>query len=439
MTTSYNTKSGKKFNAPSTFVNPQTEIDAVVIRNAIQSLPSQTAYLEGIVVSLKDWRAVRRGLNADQATLFETLGINDRIKIIDNSLHILFQGASQDKESLMNVELNGKRIGDFQLIPGGQRLRDVVMRIKSLDPSQRKEKIEHYMRELYPYMDLLTQPMMKFSIEEGSDFVVVPSVPLSISSGLIELQIEKARSMNKAGKIFADTLFSKSMEKRDLMFMITLSPSIVKPEYFDQIASTVIIEEEGKETIYPDQIGIRIMHLDKNNTDSIQSLLDFITHLATKLKASKRQIPIHIFNVREFGYVTFCYGATTITTPIAKSPYIQIFNSNKSKPDMMGRYYHPIDMEDYTYDKSLALSRQSNYRLPCHCVVCELAQNFLIVKDDWNSFRRKHFLLIKHMEMSEIKSAPAITLYRHMQQKFSRSKQTVWLAFLDKQTILTFR
>lgn len=439
MTTPYKTKSGKKFNAPSTFVNPQTEIDAAVTRMTLQNLSSQTAYIEGIVVALKDWRGVRRGLNADQSTLFETLGINDRIKIIDNSLHILFQGTAQDKESLMNVELDRKRIGDFQLIPGGQRLRDVVMRIKSLDPSQRKEKIEHYMRELYPYMDLLTQPMMKFSIEEGSDFVVVPSVPLSISSGLLELQIEKARSMNKTGKIFADTLFSKSMDKRDLMFMITLSPSVVKPDYFDQIASTIIIEEEGKETIYPDQIGIRIMHLDKNNTDSIQSILDFITHLATKLKANKKQIPIHIFNVREFGYVTFCYGATTITTPIAKSPYIQIYNSNKAKPDMMGRFYHPIDMEDYTYDKSLALSRQSNYRLPCHCTVCELSQNFLIVKDDWNSFRRKHFLLVKHMEMSEIKNAPAITLYRHIQQKFSRSKQTVWLAFIDRQTILTFR
>jgi hypothetical protein len=439
MATEYKTKSGKKFDAPSLFVNPQTEIDAAILRATIQSLPSQTAYINGIVVGLKDWRAVRRGLNADQAALFETLGINDRVKIVDNSLHILFQGASQDKESLMNVEIDGKRIGDFQLIAGGQRVRDVVLRIKSLDPSQRKEKIEHYIKELYPYMDLLIQPLMKFSIEEGSDFVVVPSVPLSISTGLLELQIEKARSMNKAGKVFANTLFGKSMEKRDLMFMITLSPTIVKPEYFDQIASTIIIEEEGKETVYPDQIGIRIMHLDKNNTDSIQSLLEFITHLATMLKARKKQIPIHLFNVREFGYVTFCYGATTMTTPMAKSPYMQIYNSNKAKPDMMGRYYHPIDMEDYTYEKSLALSRHANYRLPCHCVVCDSAQNFLAVKDDWNSFRRRHFLLVKHMEIAEIKNAPAITLYRHLQQRFSRSKQTLWLAFLDKQTILTFK
>ncbi len=96
-------------------------------------------------------------------------------------------------------------------------------------------------------------------------------------------------------------------------------------------------------------------------------------------------------------------------------------------------------MFDYTYEKLLALSRGVDYIIPCYCKACLNKKNFLEAKKEWNEFRRMHFLLAKHIEMKEIKEAPATTLNRHLQQKFSRSKQTVWLAFLDKIPILTFK
>src|SRR5437870_4507722 len=119
-------------------------------------------------------------------------------------------------------------------------------------------------------MDLLIQPIMELAIEENSDFVVIPSVPITISTSLIDFQVEKARNMNKAGKVLATTMFPKAMQKRDLMFLLTINPSVLKPDNFDKIISTLIIEEAGKETVYPDQIGIRIMNLDKNKIEEIQ-------------------------------------------------------------------------------------------------------------------------------------------------------------------------
>lgn len=441
MTTPYATKSGRSFNAPSLFVNPQTEADAKILTETVQKYPSETAHIEGIVVSLKDYRLVRKGLHADNATLtLEALHINDRIKSIEPSLHIIYQGASKDKDELMNVSLNGKHLGDFQLIPGGLRLRDVVAKIKSFEPNQQIEKIVHHIKEVYPYMDLLISPIMELEINENSDFIIVPSVPITISTNLIDFQVEKARSMNRTGKVLANTLFAKAMEKRDLMFLLTLNPSVLKHDNFDKIISTLIIEEEGKETIYPDQIGIRIMNLDKNKLEEIQTLLDFLAKLTEMVKTRKKQIPIHLFNVREFGYVALCYGATTITTPIARAPYVQMSSPTKAR-DKRGKFYHPEHMLDYTHDKALALTRRFGYTIPCFCKICQESKTFLNVSepDRWNEFRRVHFLLTKHIEIEEIKKAPTSTLNRHIQQKFARSKDTVWVAFLDKIPVLTFK
>jgi hypothetical protein len=441
MSTRYATKSGKPINAPALFVNPQTETDARILRRTVQDNPSETAYIEGIVVSLKDYRLVRKGLAADQTMLtLEALQINDRIKTIEPSLHILFQGASNDKEELMNVPLNGRHLGDIQLIPGGLRLRDVVAKIKSFEPNQQYEKIVHHIKEVYPYMDLLIQPIMELAINEDSDFVVVPSVPITISNSLIDFQVEKARSMNRTGKVLANTVFPKAMEKRDLMFLLTINPSVLRHDNFDKIISTLIIEEKGKETVYPDQIGIRIMNLDKNKIEEIQTLLDFLAKLAETLKVHKKQIPIHLLNVRNFGYVALCYGATTVTTPIAKEPYLQISSPTTVK-DRKGRFYHPEHMVDYKYEKCLALSRPFGYVIPCFCKICKEVQTFLSIQEPakWNEFRRIHFLLAKSIEIEEIKKAPASTLNRHLQQKFSRSKDTVWVAFLDKVPVLTFK
>ena len=433
MTTPHQLKSKKKFNAPALFVNPQSILDAEALRKTISDYPSETAYIEGIVVSLKDLEQVIIGLQ--QSALFNANEIIGRIRIIDPAFNTIFQGYSASKDALMNVEIdNKKKVGDYQLIAGGLRLRDVVARIGTVDKNKIKEKADRYINEIYPYMDILVSPIMKNSIDKRSDMVIVPCVPIT-NSLLISRQVEQARKMNRAGKILAETLFAKEMENRDLMFMLTVNMSVIRQENYDEMISTLIIHDNDQ-IIFPDQIGIRLENEDNSNVEATQSFLDFIARLARTLKNYNKEIPIHLFNVRESGYVAFCYGATTITSPIATPPSIKRSTTGGYVTDM-GKYYHPTHMLDYRYEKLLALTR-IEYILPCHCKVCEREKNLLKVRDNWNQFRREHFLLVKHIEMKEIKEAPSSVLNRHIQQKFSRSKQTVWLAFLDQQPILTF-
>ena len=437
MTTQYILKSGKTFDAPALFVTPQSTLDALELKNTLLNYNNDTEYIEGIVIALKDWTVVNSGFSPEQTLLINENYFNDKLKILDSSLHILFQGYSEDKNKLMNINLDKKKIGEYQLISGGLRLRDAISAITALDRNKSKEKNESYIRDIYPYMDNLISPVMKFGIENKFDIISIPSVPITYPS-LMHKQIAQAAKMNKVGKILADTLFSKEMKKRDLMFMATINMSVIKQKNYDDLISMLIINDENSdEIIFPDQIGIRLMNEDPANTESVQEFLDFIARLAKTIKNYKKEILIHIFNVRENGYVTFAYGATTVTSPIATSQYIRRSLTN-SFGSTNGKYYHPAEMMDYKYEKLLALSRSFEYILPCHCKVCQMKKNFLKAKEQWNSFRRQHFILVKHLEMMEIKEAPTSVLHRHLQQKFSRSKQTVWLAFLDQQPILTF-
>ena len=375
-------------------------------------------------------------MDLQQSTL-TNIDVDDKLSFIDPGFHIIFQGYSDDKNNLMNVEVDKKKIGDYQLIPGGLRLRDVVSAITAMKKNKPIEKNERYVKEVYPYMDNLVNPTMKTEIEYNSDIIVIPSVPITLPS-MITRQTSQAKKMNKSGKVLSDTIFAKEMQKRDLMFMLTLNMSVVQQEYYDDLINTVIIKDKNSdEELFPDQIGIRVMN-DDNDVEKTQSFLDFLARLTRTLQNYQKEIPIHIFNVRENGYVMFAYGATTITTPIATPQYIRRGSNTGSFTTTKGKYYHPIHMLDYKYEKMLSLSRSFDYVLPCHCRECQKQKNFLVAKEHWNLFRRRHFLLVKHLEMQEIKDVPSAVLHRHLQQKFSRSKITGLIAYLDQQPILTF-
>ena len=371
----YALKSKKHFNAPSLFVNPQSKLDAQELRRALTDHSEDSKNLEGIVVSLQDWKEVQQGLNLQQSTLTK-IDIDGKLSFIDPGFHIIFQGYSDDKNNLMNVEVGKKKIGDHQLIPGGLRLRDVVSAITAMKRNKTMEKSERYIKEVYPYMDNLVNPTMKTEIEYNSDVIIIPSVPITLPS-MITRQTTQAKKMNKSGKVLSDTIFAKEMKKRDLMFMLTLNMSVAQEEYYDDLINTVIIKDNNNdETIFPDQIGIRLMN-DSSDVEKTQSFLDFLARLTRTLQNYKKEIPIHVFNVRENGYVMFTYGATTITTPIATSQYIRRGSSTGSFTITKGKYYHPLHMLDYRYEKMLSLSRSFDYVLPCHCKECQKTQKLL--------------------------------------------------------------
>jgi hypothetical protein len=297
-------------------------------------------------------------------------------------------------------------------------------------------------------MDSVVAPVMQSQVDSYYDTVVVPSVPVTAtievdSTPMIETQIEKMKDMNKAGYIqFTSILDKRKVKKKDLMFMMTINAGVIIPDYFDRLVDAMIMLDED-EPVVPDHIGLKLMNVRADNPASVQHTLDFITFLAKIIQRNKskigKDIPIHILNQREFGYVTFAYGASTVSSPIATTNYFAAFDSENPPEDHLGKMYHVIDMADYPYKKMLAETRSQNYRPPCHCLRCQRETNLINTKPYFNEYRREHFVLAKNLEMIEIQEAPSDTLHLHLQQKFSRSKGcTMWIPYLDAYKLVSF-
>lgn len=401
-------KCGKSFISPSIFVNPQYGKEAEILRKIEVRYPQKTKHdglnqIDGIVASVKDWSELAYYIFSGYITDEPKYKLTDRVRLIDPSLYLLFMGTDLDKTALLGS------------MPTLATLRSLVNQISSL--SSQKEKTDKNIDELYPFLNTqIIRALIEYQIRNGSSILISPSVPIT-SLRRIEEQIEKAREMNRISRILLDTVFSRYKNERDLMHMLTINLSVLKSDYIEKLRDAIISNK-------PDHLGLRIMNLMENNTSQVWALLRFIREL------DKANLPIHIFNVREFGYVTFCFGADTITTPIATDPYFWRRTSDE-QPPRQGAYYHPIDMTNDTFDALLEKTRPNSYRFPCHCEICEEFINVTKVeKSYWNEFRRIHFLLVKNMEMREMREA-TVPLKIALKDKFGRSQQTIWLPFLD--------
>lgn len=156
-----------------------------------------------------------------------------------------------------------------------------------------------------------------------------------------------------------------------------------------------------------------------------------LLNLVKRISAmTSRKVPIHLFNVTELGYVSFCHGASSMISPIATDPYFRR-RVDQMPPPRCGAYYHPIDMTHDPFDILLEKTRRMNYKFPCHCEICTEYERVTNVPEEyWNKFRRIHFMLVKSMEMRELKTS-ASYLKNSLKDKFARSDRTHWLPFLD--------
>lgn len=404
-------KCGKSFNAPALFVNARTKKEAHLLKETINRYPINKDHdglnqIDGIVVSIKEYHKVSPFLVKKKLKDFgeEHYSIDDRIQIIDPSSYLPFMGTRQDKEAFCNAVK--------EWMPELQSIIDQIAVIKS-----QKTKIKEYMKKIYPLLDVrVIQRFLEFQIENHADILICPSVPLS-SPRMIKEQIQKMGEMNRQGGILLKTIFKKYKEPRDLMNLVALNPSVLIPKYFEDIRNALV---QGK----PDMIGIRLMNLNEKKVAEIKVFLKFLKNLIGA------KIPILVFNVREFGYVTFCHGASVISMPIAKSPYTTRTKGGE-RPPREGTYYHPIDMVDYSYTRLRGEIRSNNYRFPCHCEICDAFSSFLKVKKSyWNDFRKIHFLLVKNTETKEFREIE-VPLKVALKDKFGRSKKTGYVTFLD--------
>ncbi|MCK4481695.1 hypothetical protein KAU55_00600 [Candidatus Bathyarchaeota archaeon] len=404
-------KCEKDFLSPALFVNPQRKSEGQLLNKMIARYPIDKKNdglnsIDGLVISIKDWEKVAPILF--RKSLRELFGddyrpMSDRVLIIDPSLHLPFMGMKPHKRAFCEA---------VEWLP---KLDDIVSRVGAI--RSQRIKTERYMNEIYPLLDVRAiQGFLEFQIRNRADILVSPSVPLT-SRRLIESQIEKMGEMNRESRILLNTVFSKFKDQRDLLNLVTLNPSVLASEFFEDIKGALLQNN-------PDLIAIRVMNLNEENAPDIETLLKFIKELAESKK------PVFILNVREFGYVAFYHGASVIATPIAKSPYT-VRSKGGERPPKKGKYYHPSDMLDYSYKKIFELTRPKNYRLPCHCEICDHHGSLLKAdKSGWNEFRKVHFLLVKDMEIKEFRESE-VTLRTALKDKFGRSKKTGWVSFLD--------
>lgn len=400
-------KCGKSIVFPSMFVHLNYQTEAQIIRKMVARYSEDSgcaglSQIDGIAVSIKDWSRISPHILLGYIGDEPEYKLVDRIRVIDPSLYLLFTGTMPDKNAVLGT------------MDASPTVKNIIHRISSL--KSRGSKIDKSIDDLYPVLDThLIRNLLEYQIRNGSDILISPSVPVT-SLRRIRDQIRKAWEMNRVSRILLNTVFSAYRDERDLMHVLTLNPSVLKTDYFEGLKEAALVNN-------PDHVGIRIMNLDEGNTSQIWSLLRFIRELS-------ESIPVHVFNVREFGYVTFHHGAFSMTTPVATDPYFRRAESDEAPP-RKGSYYHPIDMTNDTYDILLEKTRSSSYRFPCHCEICGSFERVLNVDDtDWNKFRRVHFLLVKNMEMRELRET-ATPLGIALKDKFGRSQQTAWLPYLD--------
>ncbi len=404
-------KSGKNIRTPALFVNIRTKKEAHLLKETINRYPIDKNndglnHIDGIVVSIKDYQTVSPFLVKDKIDEFAVgkYPIDARTLIIDPSCYLPFMGSDPDKQAFCKTVV--------QWIPELQNIIDQITVLES-----QKSKIEEYMKRIYPLLDVtVIRSFLEFQMEKNADILICPSVPLS-SPRMLKDQIGKMGEMNSAGGILINTIFQKYEKPRDIMNLAALNPSVLAPEYFDEIRDAMM---QGK----PDMLGIYLMNLDEKDVVETKTFLKFLKELAGT------KIPILLFNVREFGYVTFCHGANIISMPIGRSPYTTRTKGTE-KPVREGKYYHPIAMIDYAYLRLRDETRSHNYRLPCHCEICDKFGTLLKVdKKYWNDFRKIHFLLVKDMEIKEFREA-VVDLKIALQDKFGRSERTSYVTFLD--------
>jgi hypothetical protein len=396
-------KCGKKLKFPSMFINIKNNMEARILRNIITAYKNSDGInqIDGIYISIKDWNKVS-GLIKTSYIEKPNYPLTDRTILIDPSLYLLFSGFDDDKISLSDS------------IPQLEPLQPIINEI-SKHTSQR-DKIYENIDKVYPLLDSrVIYGFIESQITNNADIIMAPTTPIS-SQTKVEEQIKKNKEMNRASKILFDTVFSAYKDKKDFMNVLPLRPSVIKTDNLELLKDAILINN-------PDQLGVQLLGLDETNSNQISLLLKLIKDLSETNK------PLHILNVREFGYVTFCYGANSLATPIAVDPYPGISISDQPIP-RRGSYYHYLDMTDDSYEILLGKTRPT-YDFPCHCEICIRNKKAMDIGESfWNEFRRVHFLLVKNMEMKELRERNA-PLKDALRDKFSRSSQTVWIPYLN--------
>lgn len=405
------TKSGKSSGSPALFPNPQTGPEGEYVRKLLTRY--ETESLEGVVVNLEDWDTVSDRLRIRQTSLGgngNSKPIEDRLLLINPDFSPLF-GYSR--------RATAEKFAEFDFLPS--EARETVDEIFSADGDQEKREIRR--DELHPAIDniKLIQDVMEFQIDKGADVVAPPSIPIT-TKGDFDDRLELIKDIYQTSQGILDGRLLSS--EPDLMHVLSVNPSVMEtPENDDNSRKRWERAVDAVTEYNPDWIGIHIPQMNMDDRNQNQNLLNAINNINERTNAN-----LILLNVREFGIVSFVYGMDIISPPIASFPYPR-WSSGAPATDQ-GKYYHPEDLEDYSKEELREETRNENYRFPCYCEVCEEHERIPEVDDDeWNEFRRIHYLLIKDSEIKQLRENNKSPV-EALRDKLGNSARTNLVAYL---------
>lgn len=393
----------------SLFINPQSMRDGKLLRDVnltynFKEPSGNIDLIDGIVVSMKDWRNVSKGLQYRVGSLDKIRRpLYDRQLIIDPDLWHLFGGYGLNAERLLRTKIFSS---------------DAIRAYKEVSIDRDKSnKLFRQVSEIYPTLDKkYIKGSLEFQNIAGTNLLISPSPPIT-SVQYLDTQLQKMQEMNEISKNYVDS----GLVTSNLMNMLTINPNIFDSPNTKEKLLTAVSKPRTN------FLGIKLLDLNYEDISQAKELI----YLIREIKKRSIAVEIYLFNVLEFGYVTFCHGVNTIVMPMwGRWPYIRA--RRKLPRTKWGTYYHPKDMIYYSHRNLLAETRDQNYRFPCHCKACSHHKNIPRIRDEdsWNNFRRIHFMLAKNMDIFELRKAPA-PLNNALIDKFSRSKQTVWVPLLE--------
>lgn len=422
MTESVDLGFGEGTNSPTLIANPQSSLDAEILKEVHKRYGLD--YLEGTLINISDWAELKPVLFGDQSvqSRFNEGDVrNDWVgKSVSEQPLIIYPDMApvmgysygDEVESLLSLDLEGGE----PVLPRSIDIRSLIDQIADATDEGRRNlrngPVSSYLSERKTIQNVL-----EFQAQQDVSVLLTPSVPITSMQDfqsridLVGNIFQTANAVVEGGLVSADT---------KLMHTVSLDPTIFrKPEDGDSTRGERLVEtfEEAD----PSMVAIHIKDLDHEHRDRVKSLLNVLSHIRESLG-----VPVFLFNVDEFGLVSFPHGVVGISGPIASFPYPRYSGGNSAAH---GKYYHYEDLFGYTRERLMDMTRPE-YRFPCYCEVCN---NFEIIpkvpKEEWNRFRRIHYLLVKDKEMKRISETDKV-LTEALRDMLANSERSDLISYL---------
>jgi hypothetical protein len=411
MTKVYTLKSGNTFTAPSLFANPQSKYDVEALwrcdsENALQ-------HIDGLLVNMTEYATVygRLGFNTQSLVDSDRRTLRDKVKIVDPCYNELLSGTEEQKEKMLKTGFFSKQVG---------KIIDSISSAK-ISPLEKSQRI---IKEIYDYLQV--KPAIEFQTRTNVDKIVSPCVPISSQTKFFSDQVAKARQMLMDSRILLESKFKSYLETRDLMNIVTIHKNVITERNFTSLYKLLVCND-------PDQVGIRILGMQESDIPFIDLLFKFLREFNLFMKVRDKPIsPVHLINIDELGYASYCSAICNIVSPIAALPYYRFLgkkHSSEEERDTSGKYYVPYDM--------LNVPMSTLDGLRCTCPECKRFKKASKVPDDYKPiFRRKHWLYVKDDEIRQFREAK-VRLDLALRDKFAYSKRTQLVSYIPESPIFT--